>query len=247
MRIFEGMKKLLPFFFLLLLCIWLPPSCANRSGDPADSIVWTADSLPGILETCGAPQRISTPAGAALHFDGEDDGLFLDAVPVAGMEALTLELVFRQESGSAFEQRFLHIGTMDRRILFETRALPDGTWYFDAFVNLGTPDPTPEDPRPQRRSAVLIDETLRHPADRWHTLALTASADGLVSYVDGIEQCRNPLAFSALIPAEGCTSLGVRQNRVCWFKGDIFKLRVTPRVLDPADFLQDHVILNGDA
>ena len=96
-----------------------------------------------------------------------------------------------------------------------------------------------------RQSAVLIDEQLTHPADRWYSLALVASPDGLVSYVDGVEQCRNPLPWIPLI-TEGFTSVGVRQNMVCWFKGDLLKLRVTPRVLQPEEFLQDHKKLNGE-
>ncbi len=228
------------------------PSCNGWSeafpGAPetADEgvVVWTADSHPAVLRLLGDPQPIATPLGTAVRFDGEDDGVFLDSVPVAGMEAFTLEVVFRQDGDAAFEQRFLHIGTMDRRILLETRVTPGGRWYLDAFVNLGTPEPTPEDPEPERRSAVLIDEHSTHPADRWYTLALTASPEGLASYVDGVEQCRSDLPWEPLV-TEGRTSLGVRQNLVCWFRGALYKLRVTPRVLDPADFLQDHIRLNA--
>lgn len=233
------MKKI-----LILLAACCAIACAPKAAD-ADSIVWNADSHPAVREVFGAPQPVATPLGTAVHFDGTGDGVFLESVPVAGMEAFTLEVVFRQDGEAEFEQRFLHIGTMDRRILFETRVNPDRTWYFDAFVNLGAPEPTPENPRPQRRSAVLIDETLTHPADRWYSLALTASPEGLVSYVDGVEQCRSELPWEPL-GSEGFTSVGVRQNLVCWFHGDIFKLRVTPRVLAPAEFLKDHERLNAE-
>ena len=226
--------------FVFPLCLVLLGAC--RAAVPG-AVVWTADEHPAVLDTLGAPQRIDTPLGTAVRFDGEDDAVWLDSVPVAGLEAFTLEVVFRQAADAAFEQRFLHIGTMDRRILFETRVTPEGCWYFDAFVNLGTPEPTPENPSPQRRSAVLIDETLQHPAGRWYCLALTASPEGLVSYVDGVEQCRSPLSWEPLV-TEGFTSLGVRQNKVCWFKGDIWKLRITPRVLSPEEFLQDQRQLN---
>ena len=217
-------------------------SCAGQESVPG-TVVWSADGIPALLDYFGEPQLFWTPAGQAVHFDGDGDGVFLEGVPVAGMEEFTLEIVFRQDGDAAFEQRFLHIGTMDRRILFETRANPDGTWYFDAFVNLGTPEATPENPAPARQSAVLIDEKLTHPAGRWYTLTLTASRDGLVSYVDGVEQCRSALPWRPVVN-EGFTSVGVRQNKVCWFKGDILKLRVTPKVLDPADFLQDPKRLN---
>lgn len=233
------MKK---FFSLLAACCAI--ACSPRTAEEG-SIVWSADDHPAVRELFGSPQPVETPLGTAVRFDGTGDAVFLESVPVAGMEAFTLEVVFRQDGDAAFEQRFLHIGTMDKRILFETRVNPDRTWYFDAFVNLGAAEATPENPRPQRRSAVLIDETLTHPTDRWYSLALTASPEGLVSYVDGVEQCRSELPWEPVV-CEGFTSLGVRQNLVCWFHGDIYKLRVTPRVLDPADFLQDHERLNAE-
>ena len=230
------------FLIPLLAAALLPGAC---SAPASDAVVWTAGDHPAVLETFGAPQTIDTPLGPAVHFDGEDDAVWLDSLPVEGLEAFTLEVVFRQDGGAPFEQRFLHIGTMDKRILFETRVNPDATWYFDAFVNLGTPEATPEDPQPKRRSATLIDDKLTHPAGRWYNLALTASKDGLVSYVDGVEQCRSDLPWLPLVN-EGFTSVGVRQNMVCWFKGDLLKIRVTPKVLKPSEFLQDHKRLNGD-
>ena len=233
------MRRILSLLLAALCAVF----CTSAPEDEG-TVTWTADSLPEVLERFGSPCTTDTPLGPALHFDGTGDGFFLDAVPVAGLEEFTLEAVFRQAGDAAFEQRFLHIGTMDRRILFETRVTPDRTWYFDAFVNLGTPEPTPENPAPQRRSAVLIDESLTHPADRWYGLALVAGPQGLVSYVDGVEQCRSDLPWTPEIPAEGLTSLGVRQNKVCWFKGEIFKIRITPRALSPEDFLHDQDILN---
>ena len=233
------MKRLITCLALLsALC------CAAQQSRVPGTIIWSADYVPPILDYFGEPQIFWTGIGQAVHFNGQGDGVFLDAVPVAGMDEFTLEVVFRQDGDAAFEQRFLHIGTMDKRILFETRVKPDETWYFDAFVNLGTPEATPDNPHPVRLSATLIDEKLTHPADRWYTLTLTASKDGLVSYVDGVEQCRSKLPWTPLVN-EGLTSVGVRQNKVCWFKGDIAKIRVTPKVLPKEEFLQDHVKLNG--
>lgn len=234
------MKKIIT----LLTAASLALCCAGQNTVPG-TVVWSADAFPAIRSFFGEPQVFWTTAGYAVHFNGATDGVFLESVPVAGMDEFTLEVVFRQDGDAAFEQRFLHIGTMDKRILFETRVNPDKTWYFDAFVNLGTPEPTPDNPNPARKSAVLIDETLTHPAGRWYTLTLVASRDGLVSYVDGVEQCRSELAWEPLVN-EGFTSVGVRQNMVCWFKGDLLKLRVTPRVLAPEEFLQDHRTLNAN-
>ena len=229
---------------LTLLTLFAALACSAQTSVPG-TITWSADNIPPIRDFFGQPQVFWTAAGQAVHFDGRGDAAFLDAVPVAGLEEFTLEVIFRQDGDAAFEQRFLHIGTMDKRILFETRVNPDATWYFDAFVNLGTPEATPDNPKPVRQSAVLIDEKLTHPADRWYSLALTASKEGLVSYVDGVGQCRSALPWQPLVN-EGFTSVGVRQNMVCWFKGDILKIRVTPKVLQPSEFLQDHKLLNRD-
>lgn len=198
------------------------------------AIVWTEDSHPQAVEICGAPQTIDTPLGKALRFDGEDDALFFAEVPVSGMDELTVELIFRQDPEAAFEQRFLHIGEVrGPRILFETRVKPGGVWYFDAHINFGA----------KERSATLIDSTLTHPAGQWAGLELVCSHDGMTSYVNGVEQLSTELPFENIINS-GMTSIGVRQNRVCWFRGDIYKLRITPRALQPEDFLKDYEKLN---
>jgi acetyl esterase/lipase len=48
-------------------------------------------------------------------------------------------------------------------------------------------------------------------------------------YVDGRREASGPVAFKALGP--GRTSIGVRQNRVSWFKGRIREVRFTPGVV----------------
>lgn len=199
-----------------------------------DALVWTAESHPGTAGVCGSPSVIDTPLGPALRFDGEDDGLFFAEVPVKGMQELTVELIFRQDPEAAFEQRFLHIGEVrGPRILFETRVKPGGDWYFDAHINFGAPE----------RSATLIDSTLTHPGGKWAGLGLVCDAGGMTSYVNGVRQAGTTLPFENVI-GEGMTSIGVRQNKVCWFRGDIYKLRVTPRALKPGQFLRDYEKLN---
>ncbi len=198
-------------------------------------IDWTAANHPPILQIFGEPRLIGTALGDAVEFDGVDDGVFLDSVPLEGMEEFTAELIFNQYPGGSFEQRFLHLGAYKgARMMFESRVNPDSTWYFDAFIYL-------ED---KERSCVLIDPGLTHPCGKWYNLTLVADADGLRSYVDGVLQCTGDLPYRPLI-SEGKTSLGVRQNLVCWFKGAIFRLRITPRALDPREFLWDQDILNG--
>ncbi len=199
------------------------------------TIDWTCSSHPDILKVEGAPSLIETPLGAAMSFDGKDDGIFLDSVPVKDMEEFTVELIFRQNPNSSFEQRFLHMGAYSgARIMFESRVTEENEWYFDAFVHLGS----------KEKSCVLIDSELTHPCGKWYNLTLTVSRGELRSYVDGVLQCRSDFKYEPAIK-EGQTSLGVRQNLVCWFDGAIYRLRVTPKVLSPEEFIRDQEKLNG--
>ena len=197
-------------------------------------IDWTAANHPQVLQILGEPSVIETALGDAVEFDGVDDGVFLDSVPLAGMEEFTIEMIFNQYPGGAFEQRFIHMGAYSgSRVMFESRVKPDSTWYFDAFVHLGS----------KEKSCALIDPELTHSCGKWYNLTLVAGKDGLRSYVDGIPQGSSSLTYEPVI-AEGKTSLGVRQNLVCWFRGAIFRLRITPRVLSPDEFLRDQDTLN---
>jgi len=207
---------------------------ASHSAQAQKQITWSADYFPQIIELCGYPQIIETALGPAVEFDGVADGAFLDSVPVKGMEEVTVEMIFKPYSNAAFEQRFMHMGAYSgARIMFESRVKEDNTWYFDAFVHLGE----------KAKSKALIDENLTHPCDKWYNLTLVAGKEGISSYVNGVLQQSYPLPYEPVIN-EGATSIGVRQNKVCWFKGAIFKVRVTEGCLKPEQFLKDQEVLN---
>lgn len=197
------------------------------------TIVWSAENQPEVLEIFGSPTMIETPLGSAIHFNGNGDAVSLAGVPISGMEEFTMEAIIRQDGDGAFEERFIHMGNMGPRVMFETRTKPDKTWYFDAHVNFGN-----------GKSATLIDPNLTHPTDQWYNVTLVATKEGLTSYVNGVEQCKDAFSYEAGIIGEGFTSVGVRQNKVNWFKGDIYKLRFTPKALKPSEFLKDYEKLN---
>ncbi len=199
------------------------------------TIDWLAAELPHVDSVLGAPRTIETPLGAAVRFDGTQDAFFLDSNPLLGMEELTIEVIFRQESDAAFEQRFLHFGTANgERIMFETRVKPDGTWYADNFIRRLEP----------QADLTLIDSTICQPADRWYNLTLVVADGRATNYVDGVQQLTGEIPYRAA--TEGIASIGVRQNKVCWFKGDIYRIRVTPRALTPDEFLRDQEALNAE-
>lgn len=218
-------------FFGTLLALVACCACGPTTTAP-ETIDWRVADLPAVDSVMGAPTRFATPLGDAVQFDGEDDAYYLGANPLQGMEELTIEVIFRQRSGAAFAQRFLHMGTIKgERILFETRVNADSTWYLDTYIRLD-----------KETDLVLIDSLQTHPCDRWYNLAMVVADGQAVSYVDGKQQLVGEIPYRAI--NEGITSVGVRQNKVCWFEGDLYRVRITPRALAPEEFLTDQQTLN---
>ncbi len=217
--------------FFALAALLMAVACTRPEPIPG-TVDWRVADLPSIDSIKGAPTLIDTKLGKAVHFNGETDGYFLGENPLQGMEELTVEVIFRQAGDAAFEQRFLHMGTVrGARILFETRVNPDATWYLDTFIRLD-----------KETDLVLIDPEQTHPADRWYNLAMVVADGKATSYVDGVEQLTGEIPYREIV--EGITSVGVRQNQVCWFKGDMYRIRITPKALKPEEFLTDHKKLN---
>jgi len=190
---------------------------------------WRIDNLKKIgnhpATVLGNPKIIAAPGGKALEFNGVDDAVFLSVHPLAGAKTWTWEVIFRPASGGAPEQRFFHLqeaGT-DNRMLFEIRVIGN-QWCLDAFVKSGD------------SQQVLLDRTKLHPLDAWYHAAAVYDGHQFRNYVNGV------LEGSAEIHLEpqkaGQTSLGVRINKVNYFKGAILKARMTPRALSPEQFLK---------
>ena len=194
-------------------------------------IDWKIADLPHIERTEGNPKTVDTPLGKAVYFGGSD-AYFLGVNPLKGMEQFTLEIVFKPDGDGTFAQRFLHLGVLSgERVMFETRVNRDSTWYFDTHIALS-----------DRRSLTMIDEKLTHPTDCWYHAALVIDGKRAKVYINGVLEFDEPLDF---IPInEGISSIGVRQNLVSWFKGSMYRMRVTPRPLTLSEFLNDHQALN---
>ncbi len=204
-------------FAAVVLC-----ACAGGTQD-AGIILWEIDTLDVIgglpVEVAGDPQVVGSPYGKAVRFDGVDDGLFIPENPLAGASAFTLEILFRPARGGTPEQRFLHVqedGT-DHRYLIETRLDGDRFW-IDTFIAGGD------------SSQTLADRAFNHPLDEWHTAALVYDGAVMRQYVDGIEELSAAVPLSPIGP--GSTSVGVRINRVYWFKGDIARVRFARQALN---------------
>ena len=191
-------------------------------------IVWELDSIEAVggypIDVEGRPVVVDGPYGSAIEFNGAGDALLVEANPLAGLEAFTVEMVFRPDAGGLPEQRFFHLGEVNGdRVLFETRLTEDGHWYLDTFISSGDSN------RP------LLNESHLHPVGQWYHLALTCDGQQEVNYVNGIQEASGSIDFVPL--AGGQTSIGVRLNRVCWFRGAIGRIRFTAGVLDPDEFM----------
>ena len=142
----------------------------------------------------------------------------------AGAAAFTVEAVFRPDAGGTFEQRWFHIQdeSNDNRVLLEIR-LTGEQWSLDTFIKSG------------ENKLTLYSENFKHAAGQWYHVALVFDGATMRHFVDGKEELSGPLAIQPL--GGGSTSIGVRMNRVSWFKGAVIKARFTPRALSPAEFM----------
>jgi hypothetical protein len=204
----------------------LPP--AERLPASASPVIWALDNLASIdghvVTVIGAPRIVKTPVGTAIEFDGARDGLFLDVNPIAGLERFTVEALVEPAADGPPEQRFLHLSEQgtENRAMLETRLVPGARWCFDTYLR--------HDPA----SLTLLDRSKTHTAGAWHAVSLVYDGVKMAHFVDGVLDAEGEVRFAPIGP--GRTSIGVRQNKVSWFKGKIALVRVTATAL-PAEGL----------
>jgi hypothetical protein len=190
-------------------------------------VVWTLDNTESIgghrPRLLGAPQITSAATGGpALQFNGKTTGLILPVNPLRGFSKFTIEILFRPDPDGAPAQRFVHIqDERDSRVMIETRLLSSQSWTLDTYLHSG------DSSRP------LLDRARRHPTGRWAWVALVYDGKTMSDYVNGVKELAGPVNFAAM--ADGRMSLGVRLNRVYWFKGSIKEVRFSPVPLNPND------------
>ncbi len=207
----------------------------RSSGDSAAGTeVWTFDRLENIgghkTTVLGQPVLIETPGGRSVLFDGVDDALFIDNHPLAGAATFTSEAIFRPDGGET-EQRWFHLSEVDpvtgldtdNRMLFEIRVAGD-KWFLDSYSQSGI------------EGKALMNRTALHPLGAWYHVASVYDGTQFSNYVDGV---REGVAELHLAPhGPGHASVGVRINKVFYFKGAVHLARFTRRALSPSEFLQ---------
>lgn len=189
--------------------------------------VWRLDNLKEIggqipvIE--GAPKIETDRAGGpAVIFDGKRDGLFFPVNPLAGWSRFTIEILFSPAGDGPVEQRFLHAqDEVGRRALIETRLNRSGGWWLDTFLRSGS-----------LPGFTAIDPKKVHATDRWYWAAMSYDGKVMTSFVNGEKQVEGEVRFDPMGP--GQISLGVRLNRVSWFKGAIREVRFHPAALTPS-------------
>lgn len=213
-------KFLVSLFFTFTAAIAFWPA--------ADSETWRIDNITSIggykTTVFGHPKVISDGGAKAVEFNGVNDALLVDNHPLAGAKTFTWEVIFKPYSKGGAEQRFFHMqqNGADFRYLFETRLI-DGKWCLDSFANTTT------------GSKPLIDRAKLHTLDQWHHVAMVYDGSEFRHYVDGQLQGHATVTLSPM--TAGKTSIGVRMNKVDYFKGAIRLARMTNRPLAVAEFL----------
>jgi len=189
---------------------------------PSAPVVWQFDQIGTIAgrapEVLGTPRIMEGVGGEFVQFDGAHDGLIVPVNPLAGLPQFTIELLIRPDASGGAEQRFFHAqDESGNRVLFEIRLTPEGQWALDTFMLSGA------------NRLALLDRARTHAAGQWHWVALRYDGHRMTSWVDGRQELEGAVKFAPM--KSGQTSLGVRLNRVYWFKGAIREVRFHPTAL----------------
>ena len=88
-----------------------------------------------------------------------------------------------------------------------------------------------------------MNKQARHPLRAWYHVASVYDGKEFRNYVDGVREGAAEITFVPHGP--GRTSVGVRINKVFYFKGAVRLALVTRRALDPKEFLSSRTVQHG--
>lgn len=229
----ERLVLVLPFLIGQFLIFHAVPLFSQAENS---EVIWIITDLLADKDNVlvvGNPEVIDSPFGKAVYFDGKEDGIFLTEMPLKNLSEFSIEMLIRFDAGGNQEQRYFHTGSMMQdRVLMEMRS-NENTWYLDGMVET------------RGKWVVLMSPELLHPFGQWYHIAFTVKNGRQTTFVNGCKELEGEIEFSPIL--EGATSIGVRQNKISWFKGAIYSIRITDRVLDPNEFmLSEEQYFNAD-
>ena len=177
----------------------------------------------------GDPAVIGTESGKAIAFNGIRDGLILKGNPLKNAVSFTIEIVFKPDASypDNLEQRFFHIQNLkneNSRILIELRLTENNFWFLDTFI------------KSDDSSLTLYADKFLHPVGEWYHAALVYEKGTMKHFVNRVEEMSGLVNYAPI--QEGDTSIGMRINKISWFKGAVKSVRITPEALKPEDFMQ---------
>lgn len=191
---------------------WLLNDVKSVGGLPAE--IWGSPKLAPAAKTSDAAKA------AGLQFNGKNDALLLPVVPIAGWSEFTIQALFAPDADGQHEQRFLHFeDDAHRRGLLEIRVTPQGSWYLDTFLFAN-----------EDQKLALIDPSKLHPCGKFYWVALTFKNGRMTHFVNGMKECEGSVQLEPML-STGRTSIGVRQNKISWFKGVIREFRFDPQAI----------------
>jgi hypothetical protein len=211
-------KQSTGFLMLCLLMMFSNSLPTNNLSQTKQTITWkladTAMIGKNKAVVLGAPQIVHDDHGGSLLFDGIDDGLIVPVNPLKGWKKFTIEMLFRPAASDSLAPRLMHIQDVEgNRCTIELRLTSEGYWYPDTFLKS----------EKNNSRLTLIDSSNLHPIDNWYWVALVYDGRKMIQYVNAKSEKEGVVSFLPMIT--GQTSLGVRLNRVNWFKGQIHEVR----------------------
>jgi hypothetical protein len=147
-------------------------------------------------------------------FDGINDGLIIPVNPLKELKTFTVELLFNPLATDSAAPRMVHVqDEKGNRCTIELRITRKDKWYLDTFLKNGETN----------KGLTLIDSTNLHSCGNWYWVALVYDGTKMSHYVNAIQTGEGSVALEPM--TVGHISLGVRLNRINWFKGQIREIR----------------------
>jgi hypothetical protein len=197
------------------------------------SITWILDRVDSIGGYQSNPYNelptlIETSQGKAAFFDGINDGILLNCNPIGSATEFTLEVIlFPDSTATQTQPRFLHIRRttdQNRRITMETRILANKQWILDTYI------------RSEISQCTQLDSSYTHTSGEWHHTAIVYGNHTMKQYIDGILQRSDTVTYLPMDTDNPKISIGVRQDKLYFFKGAIRLIKISKRALVPEEF-----------